>query len=178
VIEPLINNLPDIQLLVVFFGSNDAMAPGDAQYVDVDRYADNLRHVAEIALVKGVKRVILVGPSLYDEENAPTDTTRSNAKFRLYTKASERVAHDLDIGHLDLGEAFLQWIEKTGRPAKDLLPDTLHYSGEAYKIFYDALVKAIDTKYPEISSHNLNCNLPGRADIDMSDIPGTMFGKK
>jgi lysophospholipase L1-like esterase len=177
-IEPLLESLANVELLVVFFGSNDAVNPQDRQYVGIDRYTENLRYIAETAVSKGVKRVILVGPSLFDEENAPPDHSRSNEKFRQYTKAALRVANDLNIGHLDLGKAFLEWIDKTGRPAKDLLPDNLHYSGEGYKIFFDSLVDVISSKYPEIAADNLDRHLPGWDDIDNDDIPGSLFGDK
>lgn len=117
----------------------------------------------------------MVGPAPHDEVHRnhifggdPADNPRNTMRNLQYSKIVEKVAKELDVAFIDLWHLFLEsvgWKEGEPIPGKlgdkssksigHLLNDGLHFTGEGYRIWYDAVEKAIETKYPELIPTNL-----------------------
>lgn len=167
-----------VVLAVVFYGSNDACVPGSPQHVDIDQYEENIRYIATELLKRKIK-VVLVTPTLVDETRVldPDEPNyRTLANFYAYGRRVIKVAESLDVAYVDLFTTFALTVKdsldaplpgsKGGPSIEHLLPDTLHFSGEAYKLYYKALVKAINTRYPELNADELPTTLLGWRELD------------
>lgn len=173
-----------IRLLVIFFGTNDA-AQNTHQHVSLDRYTENIRFLATEALERKVP-VILVGPALVDEHKTYGD--RAIMTNLSYSNATGKVAMELNLPFIDLWHAFLEskgWKEgdpipgklgdKTDQNLDDLLTDGIHFSGKAYRIWYDLLRETIRERHPELRTENLPTTLPHLEDVDNSDLPASLW---
>lgn len=171
-----------VKLLVVFFGTNDA------SHIPIPDYQENLRYLVETARSYGIENIILVGPGLFDEIKAPHVTFVSTLDFKKYSEAAKQVAEELQLPFVDLWHGSLEsvgWKQGDEIPGKAgttsklsienlLVDDGVHFK-DAYKVWYDLLVKAIDENYPELTPQNLPFLFPS---INIDDIEGSMWGKK
>ena len=173
-----------IRLLVVFFGTNDS-AHNAHQHVPLERYAENVRFLATEALKREVP-TILVGPALVDEHK--TNGDRATMTNLAYSNAVGNIARELRLPFIDLWHAFLEskgWKEGDAIPGKlgektdqnldDLLTDGIHFSGKAYKIWYDLLRETIRKEHPDLRTENLATILPHFSDVDNSDLPASLW---
>lgn len=147
-----------IAAVVIFLGTNDAAAQGSLQHVSVEQYQANLQHMAEVA-AQFTSKVVLVGTAIMNEKNpAQEPGLRTNHSLFNYGHACRRVANDLGIPFVDLASEIYKSLgvsdynaampgdaDYTGDISVDgLVPDGLHFSADAYKIFFDALLRALD----------------------------------
>jgi lysophospholipase L1-like esterase len=173
-----------IRLLIVFFGTNDS-AQNAQQHVSLERYAENLRCLATEALEHKVP-IILVGPAPVDEHKMNGD--RATLTNLAYSNAAGKVAKECSSPFIDLWHGFLAskgWKEGDPIPGKlgentnqtldDLLTDGVHFSGKAYRVWYDLLLETIRREHPDLRTENLPTVLPGIADIDNSDLPASLW---
>jgi lysophospholipase L1-like esterase len=173
-----------IRLLVIFFGTNDS-AQNAQQHVPLERYAENVRFLATEALRRKVP-IILVGPALVDEHK--TDGDRAIMTNLAYSNAVGKIAKELEVPFIDLWHAFLESKclkegdpipgklgEKTDQSLDDLLTDGIHFTGKAYKIWYDLLCETIRKEHPELRTENLPTILPHISDVDNSDLPASLW---
>lgn len=175
-------------MTTIFFGSNDAAV--GVQNVPIERFSENIKYIAECFLKQGIK-VLIVGTALHDEIDNPDPEhdTRSIDSNYAYSEACRKVAEELNVGFVNMFQTMLDavgWKEgepipgkkSTGSkvPLKHLLPDGLHFSGEGYKLFYNAVKKEIKKKYPELDSDNLPELLPPWNEIG-EDIDRSLYGR-
>ncbi|ODV95113.1 hypothetical protein PACTADRAFT_57624 [Pachysolen tannophilus NRRL Y-2460] len=169
------DNLPEtqkIKIMTIFFGTNDCVN-GGPQRVPLDEFADNLKFMIEESLKRNIK-LIIVGPSYHDPTKWEPDRMdqvamgwiRTTENTVRYTKELKKLSAEYNLPFLDLHALFEDYSIKNKIDAESLLVDGVHYTGDGYKIFYDALIKAIDENYPELSSQNLERRLPYWRDID------------
>lgn len=170
-----------VRVVVIFFGSNDSVGENDVQYVPLDRYKDNLQEMVKIAESKNVK-VILVGPGLHDEYLWPEKpNTRNTLRNLEYGNAVKEVASQVGVPFIDLWHGMLEdmgW--KEGEPiigqlpessqdperlkkCHEYLPDGLHFGGPGYKVYFNGIINAIKTAYPELQAEKLPELLPNWA---------------
>ena len=161
-----------VRLITIFFGTNDS-AENNQQHVPLERYAENLQFLTTQALCRNIA-VILIGPALVDEDRIADRSTRSN---RAYSEAAREVAKKFSAPFLDLGKAFaaLATSERDGEYLRDLLTDGVHFTGKAYKIMYEMLLRTIREEYPALRTENLPTILPHILDIDHTDLPASLW---
>ncbi|ANB14988.1 Iah1p [Sugiyamaella lignohabitans] len=139
-----------VELLVIFWGSNDSVVDGHIQNVPLQDYIENQKYIVRAAQAKGIKKIILVAPAAYDERLGGPD--RKTSRFREYGQALKKVAAEFDLGFVDLWTEFLTsvgWKEGDPIPGETgsgsdidlshLLHDGLHFTGAGYEIWYNAL---------------------------------------
>ncbi|ANB11489.1 Iah1p [Sugiyamaella lignohabitans] len=175
-----------VELLILFWGSNDSTLEEWPSHVPIPDYLDNMRYMIKAAQSRGISRIILVAPALYDEIKGYPDN--SVMKFLEYGQALKTLTSEFDVGFIDLWHEFtdyLGWKEGDPVPGKlgdnspidlvNLLPDSIHFSGEAYRIYYNALIKVIDDKFPDIKSDNLTEIMPPWDSIPIKELPDCLW---
>ena len=97
---------PQVQLMTVFFGANDACVPGHPQHVPLPTYISSLR---EIISYKGLNshdtKIILITPPPVDEWQMGNNdrTAEHTAK---YASACRNLGEELELPVLDLWMRF------------------------------------------------------------------------
>ncbi|KAF6844962.1 GDSL-like Lipase/Acylhydrolase [Colletotrichum musicola] len=166
-----------LKYILVLLGANDAVQPMETttQHVPLEEYKKNLIKIVTHPNIAAHKpKILLVTPPPIDEiritkldldwgHPKPTRTAKISA---AYTQAARDVAAEVPgVTLIDLWKALMDHaVSKTpgfkaggpllGTPElgeqgalADLLPDGLHMSGQAYKVFYDAVVPHIGKEW-------------------------------
>lgn len=159
-----------IRLITIFFGTNDSAR--NWQHVSIERYGRNLRAMVELVRERcpGAD-VVLVGPGPHDDANYnghDNEDPRSNTRNLQYAQTAKQVARDCNLPFVDLYST----LTRDADPAQDptllppLLPDTIHLSPAAYKLFYDNLVSTIQAGLPHLVPDNLPLLLPHSSQLE------------
>ncbi|KIW97694.1 uncharacterized protein Z519_01278 [Cladophialophora bantiana CBS 173.52] len=121
---------PKIELLVIFFGTNDAADPKHntlSQCVSIDRYKENLSYMVKVAKGRGVEAVVLVGPAPVNELAPEAPLDRSTERARQYSDAAAQVAGKFgkrnNVTFVDLWQAFMDsagWTEEQPIPGQKI----------------------------------------------------------
>ncbi|ANB12663.1 Iah1p [Sugiyamaella lignohabitans] len=164
-----------IELMTVFFGTNDACTNADA-LVSIDDYQENLRYITGQIKSIGTKPII-IGPTLH----GGTDPSRSSTRNLQYSEAAKKVSQELEVPFVDLWHAFASTLgykegdihpgEKGGANCDELFVDGIHFSSQGYKILYNELLKTIETHYPKLHFDNIPSHFPLWETVK-KDIPG------
>ncbi|KAI1393573.1 SGNH hydrolase [Hypoxylon trugodes] len=168
---------PQIEYLLVLLGANDAALPipTNTQGVPIEQYKENLIKIITHDHIKAHNpKILLVTPPPLDEIRlTPLDTavghpqsTRQAAVSAAYSETARKVAAEVPgVVLIDLQKAIMDKaisltpdFDANGSPLghpggkrgalEQLLPDGLHMSGEAYKVFFDIVKPHIDP-FPE-----------------------------
>ncbi|KAJ9150870.1 GDSL Lipase/Acylhydrolase family protein [Pleurostoma richardsiae] len=155
--------------------------PENSQHVTLERYKKNLKAIITHPNITAHKpKILMVTPPPLDEIHITKldlawgwpRSTREAKISASYSEAVRQVAQDVPGTILiDLWKALMDYaISKTpgfdaslgawlGDPAcgqrgylEHLLPDGLHLSGEAYKVFYDIVVKHVGPDFPNLET--------------------------
>ncbi|GKT43845.1 isoamyl acetate-hydrolyzing esterase 1 [Colletotrichum spaethianum] len=168
---------PRLKYLLVLLGANDAVRPMDTttQHVPLKDYKENLlKIVTHPNITAHNPKILLVTPPPIDEIRITeldlawghTKATRTSKISAEYTQAARDVAAEVPgVVLIDLWQALMDHAVsktpgfKTGGPLlgtpelgeqgglADLLPDGLHMSGEAYRVFYKTVVPHIGQEW-------------------------------
>ncbi|EGO58105.1 hypothetical protein NEUTE1DRAFT_146552 [Neurospora tetrasperma FGSC 2508] len=154
--------VPKLAYLFVLLGANDAALPQPVnnQHVPLDKYKQNLVSIITHSNITAHNpKIFLITPPPLDELKA-SEVEPGVRKHRVsasYSEAVRQVAAEHSVGLIDLYKAVMDYaISKTpgfdrskgnlGDPEtgergylKNLLPDGLHLSSEAYKLLYEAV---------------------------------------
>ncbi|KAF2240448.1 SGNH hydrolase [Trematosphaeria pertusa] len=162
-----------VRFMVILFGSNDACfaEAQNGQHVPLAQYKKNLVELLTHPAIQAHKpRLLLVTPPPIEERRLEhrvrsqgySKLNRSNVVTKQYAEASREVAGDMGVACVDLWTAFMSrtgW--QPGDPLygsqdlpendaiRSLIHDGLHFTPEAYKIFYDEVVKTIAKTWPD-----------------------------
>lgn len=155
----------------MFFGTNDAAAAG-GQHVSLDRFVPNVKYIVE-ALVSREIKTIVVGPATHDPhpweasrmDQVAAGIRRSNDVNEKYSKALESLCTSLNVPFLNLYTPFLHSKENP-------LCDGVHFNGTGYKIFYDGLMKLIETNFPEYHPDSLPQSLLPWREASLDGLSG------
>ncbi|KAI0406704.1 SGNH hydrolase-type esterase domain-containing protein [Xylaria palmicola] len=157
---------PRIEYLVVLLGANDAClpVPTSTQGVPIDQYKENLIKIITHKHVTAHKpKILLVTPPPLDEIRSFTTDLEKGHKERVrkaavsgqYSETVRQVAAEVPgVVLIDLYKAVMEKAisltpdyDASGPPLgytegkrgalEQLLPDGLHMSGEAYRVFFD-----------------------------------------
>ncbi|KAL8400324.1 hypothetical protein RB594_000634 [Gaeumannomyces avenae] len=172
---------PKLEYLIVLLGANDAAVtvPVDCQHVDMDKYRANLKTIITHPNITAHKpKILLVTPPPLDEirvteldlANGHPHVLRHAKISAAYSQTAREVAAEVPgTVAVDLYQEIMDYaITKTpgfdsssgllGDPTtgkrgylEHLLPDGLHMSGEAYRVFFDAVVPHIKPQGPKQS---------------------------
>ncbi|KAK1970350.1 GDSL-like Lipase/Acylhydrolase [Colletotrichum sublineola] len=175
---------PRLKCLVVLLGANDAVRPMETtvQHVPLSDYKKNLVKIVTHSNITGHNpRILLVTPPPIDEIRVTEldlaaghpKSQRTSKISAEYTQAARDVAAEVPgVVLVDLWQALMdRAVSMTpgyeaggpllGTPElgergglADLLPDGLHMSGEAYRVFYTTLLAQLgdwceDTVFPD-----------------------------
>lgn len=129
---------PDI--VILFFGANDAVLPGQIQHVPLDEYRKNLLDMASRIAVAGAWLVLVTPPPV--SERLIKNRTLGNTA--AYAKACINVAREMNLPVVDL---FMK-LQEEGAWEKNALIDGLHLSANGMTRLYEELAAALDKIHP------------------------------
>ncbi|KAK2593957.1 isoamyl acetate-hydrolyzing esterase [Conoideocrella luteorostrata] len=190
-----------VRFIAILFGSNDACFPeaSNGQHVPLDQYKKNLVQLLTHPVLKAHKsRVLLVTPPPIEERRLDLRVksqgylklNRSNAVTKQYADISREVAEEMNVGCVDLWTAFMSkagW--QIGDPLygsqdlpinnaiRALIHDGLHFTPEAYKIFYEEVMKVIASTWPDQMPEQLPHVIPAWDDGAAWAKEGLKMGK-
>lgn len=168
ILPELLKIYKNIKMAYIFFGSNDSCL-GEIQHVPIDEYRENTLKLIDIYKQNGIEKIILITPALFNEElwaknmseEVQKGYTRSTKDFARYAEALEQIGSELNLPVVNLNKAFTKYAdEELDGKWQDLLCDGLHFSGNGYFVFFNELVKTINSAYPEMSVAEIEYNLP------------------
>ncbi|ORX66193.1 SGNH hydrolase [Linderina pennispora] len=160
---------PAVQLVMLFFGSNDAALPLSGQHVPLQTYTENLRTmVSQIqdpqsdTYSPGTRILLITPPPIGDKmweetctrRNLPVD--RINAVTRTYADAVKMVAKEKGIPVVDLYGAIesLVGASKLKNPPYDgyemYLADGLHLNRNGNKLLARLILTTVISEWPEM----------------------------
>ncbi|KAM0334126.1 hypothetical protein ACHAQA_001146 [Verticillium albo-atrum] len=172
--QPPSETTPKIDYLLVLLGANDAVRPMHTQHVAQDKYRANLTKIITHPAIQAHKpKILVVTPPPVDEIRMEVvdkakgwpESTRFSSISAQYSQLAREVAAENGVVLIDLWQALMDHAVaktpsyKAGGPLlgtfesgqqgglADLLPDGLHMSGEAYRVFYDAVLPHIGTEW-------------------------------
>ncbi|KAI0455364.1 SGNH hydrolase-type esterase domain-containing protein [Xylaria acuta] len=158
---------PRIEYLLVLLGANDAClpVPTSTQGVPIEQYKENLIKIVTHDHIKAHNpKIMLVTPPPLDEiqsyatdlKNGHKERVRKAAVSAQYSETVRQIAAELPgVVLIDLQKAIMEKAismtpdyDPSGPPLgypegnkrgalEQLLPDGLHMSGEAYRVFFD-----------------------------------------
>ena len=160
-IEPILDfeaagGLCRIRLLTIFFGTNDT-STNDYQHIPVERYRENLQFLVQTAAERQIPTIV-TGPGPIDEYSAAVEENGfSTVRSQTYAAAARAVAAEAGVPFIDLWTALQEakgWQpgdpvlgqkpnQAAGNHLRDLLTDGVHFTGKAYRIWFDLLNKFI-----------------------------------
>ncbi len=126
--------------VVLFFGDNDSVLPGQIQHVPVKEYRKNLQEMASRIACAGAW-LVLVTPPPIDDKRIKSRTMEHTEK---YAQACIEVARDMNVPVVDLFHKLQE--EKDWR--KTCLLDCMHLSAAGMNCLYEELAKLLDQMCP------------------------------
>lgn len=129
---------PDV--VIMFFGANDSVLPGQIQHVPVEEFKQHLQEMASEVACAGAW-LVLVTPPPVDERRIKSRTMENTAR---YARACLDVARDMNLPVVNL---FDRLQEEKDWP-KTCLTDGVHLSSEGMTCLYEELAAALDKIRP------------------------------
>lgn len=165
-----------IRVLVVFFGANDSVTPGNIQHIPLQEYKENLSSILTNPKLKqhnSTCRVIAVTPSPINEHDL--DQPNHNAELtQRYAATAKSVAAECGVPCVDLWSAFMDhcgW--KAGLPlpgsgsqprnaklAELLTTGGVHFTPLGYSLLYQGISDSIAAHAPELLPRNMRVPFP------------------
>lgn len=123
-------------------GANDAVMPGERQYVDISKFAENLH--TTISLVTSPTspyyspdtRVVLITPPpvyVHQRPGQPWDD-RNNVNTKAYADQVIRVGEETGVPVVDVWTKFWEYADGKEEKLKPLLTDGLHLTSDGYSV--------------------------------------------
>ncbi|KAI8357180.1 SGNH hydrolase-type esterase domain-containing protein [Mortierella sp. GBAus27b] len=180
---------PKIQFLTICFGANDAVLESSPQHVPLERYKENLRemigmvHDPSQPTYSPETRIILICPPPVDiplwtarceSENKRMDKNKDSTE--RYSKACLEIGQEYQSKNsqqpprhhqLHVIDAWTLVAEQLGKgPLTDYLIDGVHLGFKGNKLFFDQIMKVVETHYPEWTPAKLPLNAPYWMNLD------------
>lgn len=188
ILPHILESDPNIKLMTVFFGTNDAVQT--IQYVPLDKYTENVSSMIDEIKKKNIKP-ILIGPGLHQSfsfvaeklnlTEVPEDNG-NNITNKEYSELAKMVAEKHGIPFIDLWQGLRiagGWSEdqllKQDTDLGEFLLDNVHLNCNGYKVLYDLLMDSIRKNYPELSPEEMDFRCQYWRSIDPNNIEGTIF---
>ncbi|KAH9837603.1 SGNH hydrolase-type esterase domain-containing protein [Rhodofomes roseus] len=163
-------NLPNIRLLTIWLGANDAAQLPTRQHVPLDKYRANLRTLVRTVTspdsprYSPEARVLLLTPPPMSEtmwarrQAAKVPPRMLDRKFdvtKAYAEAVREVAGELGVHVVDVWTAIWERADEKEERLAEYLSDGLHLTENGYKVVFEILMKAITTHFPEMDPDKL-----------------------
>jgi len=164
------HRVPEIRILTIWFGANDACIKPSPQHVPLSTFTSNLEklvdliHSPESVYYSPSTRIVLMSPppvNTYQRaadlgsRPVPLDLDRNFETTRAYANAVKEVARAKQVAYADVWTEFWQAAGEQESALDKYLIDGLHPNAEGYQVTYEALMKTIAENYPEVYPDNL-----------------------
>ena len=125
-------------------GANDSVLPGEAQHVDIAKFAENLH--TTISMVTSPTspyysphtRIILITPPPVNPNQRPEDPTRNNVNTEAYARRVVDVAKETEVEVVDVWGLFWEKADGKEEGLAPYLSDGLHLTADGYGVSPDA----------------------------------------
>jgi lysophospholipase L1-like esterase len=172
---------PDVPLLIIWLGANDAVVPGENQHVPLEKFVINMKHL--IALVRSPEseyyspdtRILLINPPpvntyqrgdfLASANIRDKERDREFEVTRLYAEAVIELAREEGVPVTDVWTLLWEAAGKDERALGEYLLDGVHLNAKGYKFVYSAVSKSIKEAYPETHHDVLPYVIPQRTTL-------------
>ncbi|KAF8212403.1 SGNH hydrolase-type esterase domain-containing protein [Mycena galopus ATCC 62051] len=188
-------HLPNVKLLVVWFGANDAAIEPSRQHVPLPKFIENIKsmvklvHSAESQYYSPTTKIILITPPPINTHQWGADLASRNPPGALdrlfnttkqYAEGVKEAAAALDVPVVDVWTAIWHAAGENEQALSRYLLDGLHLKPEGYaanKVVYEALMETIAERHPELHYERLQNVFPGWNEIDVAN-PGPSVQRK
>ncbi|KAG2061679.1 SGNH hydrolase [Suillus hirtellus] len=151
------HHVPQVKLLTIWYGANDAAPAPSPQHVPIDRFKTNLSHIIQMvksptsAYYSPETRIILITPppvntKQWDKPDSPRvfETTRS------YAGAVKEVGEKENVPVADVWTKIFDAAGRSEEACEKYLSDGLHLTSDGYNIVFQAVVDIVERVYPEL----------------------------
>jgi lysophospholipase L1-like esterase len=142
--------VPEIRLITIWFGANDACLPSTPQHVPLKRFVENLERWVEMLQSPASQyyspntRIVLISPPPVNTYQRAADLAsrevprlldRDFETTRKYAEAVEQVAREKKVGFTDVWNVLWEASGENERALSKYLYDGLHLNKEGYKVW-------------------------------------------
>ncbi|RSH84469.1 uncharacterized protein EHS24_005990 [Apiotrichum porosum] len=192
----------EVQLLTIWFGTNDAVLPGRLQYTPIPRFQENLKTLVDYVRNKDSKwyspntRIVFINPPPFiAADRLATQYTRWRDEYKCegpepvldrewdntkkYAEAVVELGKEINVPTIDLWTKIIE--AAGGESPEHLKPyfyDGLHFNSLGYKVLTDELTSMVTEHWPELHPEAIRMRLPHFADIDPENPRATIPGQK
>ncbi|CAG8441449.1 13513_t:CDS:2, partial [Ambispora gerdemannii] len=182
---------PKIQLLIIFFGANDAAIPPSSQHVPLQEYKQNLEWLVDLVKNPESKyyspetRVLLVTPPPPDNDAweefcrlQGNTVPRNTSVTKLYADACIEVALRIGVPCADVWSGIMNrvWEKKVDEDGgvkelklTDFLCDGLHFGALGNETVFNIVMGSIRKNWPELDPEKLPLILPDYSSLDFEN---------
>ncbi|KAF8120078.1 SGNH hydrolase-type esterase domain-containing protein [Boletus edulis] len=166
------HHVPRVQLLIIWFGANDAAPPPNTRHVPRDRFKANFVHLVNMvrspasAYYSPNTRVILITPP---PVNTHQRTDRSFADTESYAEAVKEVGAQVSVPVADVWTEIWEAAGWDELACEQFLFDGLHLNAAGYEIVFNSIMKIIEERYPEIHYEKLQTVFPHWSEVNVND---------
>jgi len=186
-------HVPKVRILTIWFGANDAAIKPSAQHIPLPKFISNLTHLVRMVTsptspyYSPHTRIVLITPppvNTYQREaelqakEPPKLLDRTFETTRKYAEAVEGVGEKESIPVVDIWNALYDAAGRDERALCRFLWDGLHLNSAGYEILYDAIIRTICEKYPELHYDKLQPVFAPWAEINWDDPAQTLLARQ
>ncbi|KAJ7109216.1 SGNH hydrolase-type esterase domain-containing protein [Mycena epipterygia] len=166
---------PEIKILVVWFGANDACIKPSSQHVPLPNFIENMKHIVHLVhfaespyYFPSTKIIFITPPPVNTHQRAadlasrdpPLALDRMFDTTKAYAKGVKEAAAACKVSVVDVWTALWEASGESEEALSKYLLDGLHLNPAGYTIVYDALMKTIKTEYPDLHYANVEPVFP------------------
>ncbi|PVU92860.1 hypothetical protein BB559_003563 [Furculomyces boomerangus] len=164
------------ELLVIFFGGNDAAIENRSQHISLDEFSKNLSEIIEIAQTSNQTKIILITPPpLCDPDwekflkTLGLETDRFNEITKKYADVVKEVGNKYGLPVVDIYERieglvkaerdeYIKKLEEEGKIEQvskwygysGYLTDGLHLAKKGNSVLFEMLIESINSNFPSL----------------------------
>lgn len=174
-----------VRVVVIFFGSNDAVIDSEGQHVPLKEYVSNLRRMVDF--IRRYRRVnpiktVLVSPPPLQQDGEKSKAKRLSARTQEYATACVTVAKEMGCPVVDLHaemigrlQAELETEEEVQKGLDKYLCDGLHLNAEGNRVVAELMLDMFRKDFPSLSPDVVKRPFPPYKDIDLNN-PAVSLG--
>ncbi|KAG2157409.1 SGNH hydrolase-type esterase domain-containing protein [Suillus clintonianus] len=157
------HHVPQVKLLTIWYGANDAAPAPSPQHVPRDRYKTNLSHLIQMvksptsAYYSPETRIILITPPPVNSKQWNIfipDSPRVFETTRSYAAAVKEVGEKENVPVADIWTQMFDGAGRTEEGCSIYLSDGLHLNSAGQNIVFKAIMDIVEHVYPELDPTN------------------------